>query len=995
LVGAVIGFSGGLALGGDTNLPVVSIRANVPVIDEEGGVPGEFQVERSDPDLSNDLRVYYRVAGTAGNAVDYQGLPGTVTLRAGESSVAIPLVPIEDAGIEPPETVEVRLCPRNEPFTLAILPDTQYYVVRGGAGRPEVFFAQTHWIATHRDAENIVFALHEGDVTDLNTEGEWLRGRAAMRVLDGVVPYAITPGNHDGLNQRLNLTERFNRHFPLTDYERLPTFGGVFEPGKLDNSYHFFSAGGVDWMLLVLEFGPRDVVLTWANEVVAAHPERRVIVLTHAHLYPDDTLQGAPEHLENPTALERQNNGTDVWEKLLRRHANIAFVFNGHADIIPTPYVPGQEDGVGRLVGVADPGNRIFQIVANYQYAPLGGGGFLRLVHFFPARDAFAVQTFSPYLGRSLTNDQNQFEYDRLGIFSSTNEDYQIDPAAAAATLTIVSHNVDSRPLIVEKLFAYGDPPEIELTFNRPAETLSAQNPAHYTLDGGLAFTEATLSADAHSVTLTGVGPVKVNTSYTLTVDGVQDLAVPPSVLLNSQHVFEYAPVLLAQDFNEGIFDGWTVVDEGDLATPSSWSVWEGAFVQFANTYGPAAGVASGRKGTFAYWNRPASLGWSNYVLSATLNAADDDGIGLLFRYQNRSNYCKVELDRQQGFRKLLKVVNGDETLLASEAAGYPMGTDLPLRVQADGNQIGVWLDAAPLFGGVVADGDLSTGTVALYAWGSAGLAFDDVYVTPIPYSTPLAVPRLPPSVKLTSPPDGAYLVAPAVVLLSAEIAGNSNNISEVKFYRNTQPLGMALRTPFTLVCSNIVPYDNAFTAQARDNTGVVGQSPPVHVYVTSTPLAPLITVQPSSQLAVAHAEVQLAVQASGTWPLTYQWFHGDAPIAGATDTLLTLRDLQTGDEGVYWVEVRNSTGVAVSAHATVRLGPPGGLGVILDLLPPDRQIEISVFGDPGGSVRLEKSVDLLGWLPLADTNNFAGTWKLRVGAGEASLTQFFRAARF
>jgi uncharacterized protein with PIN domain len=119
------------------------------------------------------------------------------------------------------------------------------------------------------------------------------------------------------------------------------------------------------------------------------------------------------------------------------------------------------------------------------------------------------------------------------------------------------------------------------------------------------------------------------------------------------------------------------------------------------------AGVASGAKGTFAYWNQPASLGWSNYVLSATLNAADDDGIGLLFRYQNRSDYYKVELDRQQGFCKLLKVVSGAEILLASEAAGYPMGPDLALRVQADGSQIGVWLDAAPLFGGVVADDDL------------------------------------------------------------------------------------------------------------------------------------------------------------------------------------------------------------------------------------------------------------------------------------------------
>jgi hypothetical protein len=991
LVIALLGFSGGQALGGDTNLPVVSISAVVPAIDEEGGASGEFRIERSGGDLTNDLRVYYRIAGSAGNGVDYQGLNGTVTLGAGDRTAAIRLIPIDDAEIEPSETVEVRLCPRNAPFALAILPDTQYYVVRGGAGTPEMFFEQTRWIATHRDAENIAFVLHEGDVTDLNTEGEWLRGRAAMRVLDGVVPYAISPGNHDGLAQRVNLTERFNRHFALTDYERLPTFGGVFEAGKLDNGYHFFSAGGVDWMVLVLEFGPRDVVLTWANEVVAAHPERRVIVLTHAHLYPDDTLQGAPEHQGNPTANGRQNNGTHVWEKLLRRHANIAFVFNGHSVILPNAGVPGQEDQVGRLVGVGDAGNRIFQIAADYQSRPLGGGGFMRIVRFFPDRDAFSVQTYSPYLEQHLTDEPNQFEYDRLGIFTPGNGQYQVDAANAVARMTLLSHDEPSTSLAAKKVFAYGKPPEIEVTFNRPVEAASAQNPAHYALDGGLAVTQATLSAEARVVTLAVVGPIKVNVSYTLSIDGVQDLAAVPEVLSDSRRSFGYTPVLLAQDFSVGALTGWTVVDDGVPSAPSSWSVWEGALFQFANTYSPVGGSLSGRKGTYVYWDKPSSLNWSGYVVSATLNAVDDDGIGLLVRYQNRSNYYKVELDRQQGFRKLLKVVNGTETLLASEDAGYSRGTNLTLRVEASRDQILVSLDGQPLFGGAVADNGLSRGTVALYAWASAGVMFDDVYVTPLPPLTTFDAP----SVRLVSPSDGEYLVAAAGLTLCAEIEGNPDNVREVKFYRNADLLGTVVGAPFTLVWTNLPAGEHALTAQARDNTGVVGLSPPVRVHVTPTPVAPFITVQPRARLTMPHTEIQLSVQAGGTWPLRYQWFRGDNPMLGATNTLLVLRDLQAGDEDAYWAEVRNGTGLAASDRVTVRLVPPGGLGVILDLLPPDGQIEVSVLGNSGGRVRLEKSANLREWSLVANTNDFAGTWRMRVGPDEASQTQFFRAARF
>ena len=61
----------------------------------------------------------------------------------------------------------------------------------------------------------------------------------------------------------------------------------------MDNCYHFFSAGGVDWLVFSLEFGPRNEVLAWANQVATNYPNRRVIVLTHTHIYSDNTLHGS------------------------------------------------------------------------------------------------------------------------------------------------------------------------------------------------------------------------------------------------------------------------------------------------------------------------------------------------------------------------------------------------------------------------------------------------------------------------------------------------------------------------------------------------------------------------------------------------------------------------------------------------------------------------------------------------------------------------------
>jgi hypothetical protein len=64
-------------------------------------------------------------------------------------------------------------------------------------------------------------------------------------------------------------------------------------------------------------------------------------------------------------------------------------------------------------------------------------------------------------------------------------------------------------------------------------------------------------------------------------------------------------------------------------------------------------------------------LSWSNYAVSVSFNNSDDNGAGLMFRYQNPSNYYKVELDSQQSFRKLFKMVDG--VLLLVDASEGPL----------------------------------------------------------------------------------------------------------------------------------------------------------------------------------------------------------------------------------------------------------------------------------------------------------------------------------
>ena len=304
-------------------------------------------------------------------------------------------------------TVTIRVRSDAE-FSIILLPDTQNY----STSRPEIFASQTRWIVDNRDDLNIAFVLHEGDFTNHNSIAEWSNADACMSILDGHVPYVLAVGNHDtGTAGTANVRDvsLFNQYFPVSRFESLPQFGGVYEPGHMENSYHYFTAGGIDWLVFALEFGPRNEVLDWANQVVTNHPHRRVIVVTHNYMYSDDTLVG-PGDSWNPhnyglcagaTGPEACNDGEEMWANFVKLHENMSFVFSGHT----------LNDGTGTLVSTGDHGNKVYQMLANYQFEANGGNGYLRVVTFCPDQQEITVQTYSPYLDRYRTEPDQQFEF--------------------------------------------------------------------------------------------------------------------------------------------------------------------------------------------------------------------------------------------------------------------------------------------------------------------------------------------------------------------------------------------------------------------------------------------------------------------------------------------------------------------------------------------------------------------------------------------------------
>lgn len=290
-------------------------------------------------------------------------------------------------------------------FTIAVLPDTQYY----SKTYPDIFMGQTKWLAENSAALKLLLVVHEGDVVDYDDQTQWQNADAAMSVFDKHnIPYCIALGNHDMVigEQGQRNTQSFNKYFGVERLRSKKWYGGSLE-GKSENSYYLFEPAGKKIMVLCLEFGPRDEVLDWANQLVEKHSDKKVIVVTHSYLNYDDTLVN-PTHKYNPHEYFKQtNDGRQMWEKFVSKHKNIFLVLSGHI----------VDDGLGKLTSYSIHNTKITQILANYQMLENGGNGRLRLMKFLPAEDKIIVETYSPYLGKYNTEPDNNFVIEDVGLF--------------------------------------------------------------------------------------------------------------------------------------------------------------------------------------------------------------------------------------------------------------------------------------------------------------------------------------------------------------------------------------------------------------------------------------------------------------------------------------------------------------------------------------------------------------------------------------------------
>lgn len=281
-------------------------------------------------------------------------------------------------------------------FVIPVLPDTQGEINY----QPAMFTSQMEWLTAKKDSLNIPIVLHVGDVVDFNNTVQYQRASEGFSILDKAkVPYAITLGNHDtnavgensgsaapgNANENLRTTSRFNSYFPASRFTHQKD---RFEKNKNDNATYTFKAGGLNWLVITLEFCPRQGAVNWANQVLNHYPNHNAIILTHFFLTPNGEISPTNAGYGDLTLQS-------VYDQLIKKHRNVLLVLSGHND-----NTAWRED-------IGEKGNHIYSILQDYQFED-NGGGLIRLLEIDPEAGTIAAKMFSPFLKKTL-EDNSRF----------------------------------------------------------------------------------------------------------------------------------------------------------------------------------------------------------------------------------------------------------------------------------------------------------------------------------------------------------------------------------------------------------------------------------------------------------------------------------------------------------------------------------------------------------------------------------------------------------
>ncbi|HEX3720236.1 MAG TPA: immunoglobulin domain-containing protein [Verrucomicrobiae bacterium] len=214
----------------------------------------------------------------------------------------------------------------------------------------------------------------------------------------------------------------------------------------------------------------------------------------------------------------------------------------------------------------------------------------------------------------------------------------------------------------------------------------------------------------------------------------------------------------------------------------------------------------------------------------------------------------------------------------------------------------------------------------------------------------------LPPAI-VNQPTNQAVPVASSATFSCAATGGNP-----LAYQWQFGGTNCPLETNSSITLSNVqISNAGAYACLVTNMVGVVTSS----VATLMVQTAPAINTQPLTHTVSCGGTASLTVAASGSPAPAYQWYFNGV-FVGETNSVLSIPDFQSANQGTYSVVVSNILGVAASTPAVLLLDGPcriNSFGLA------NGAFQLEFVGAMGSGCIIEASSDLINWTPLM-TNN-------------------------
>ena len=287
---------------------------------------------------------------------------------------------------------------KNVDYSFAVLGDIQTITFKDAHGDSNYLGALFDWIVNNREARKIEYVIGLGDTVETlrsNKKGaernpkEWQTAAVQLAKLnEAQIPNLIVLGNHDdeyGYHQYV-CTEAYQAQMDgfFYDSEKLAAYGN-----SMSNCYKKIEIGNHKYLMIGLDYHIGEGVVEWANALIEANPDYKVILSMHSYLssngsfYKDNIGFASPDfQVQESMAF----NAQELWNDLVSKHANMFMVLSGHA-AITHPML---------RVTTGKNGNKVYKVLVDPQaYEKSDPSGFVYMINIVNGGSAVEIEYLS------------------------------------------------------------------------------------------------------------------------------------------------------------------------------------------------------------------------------------------------------------------------------------------------------------------------------------------------------------------------------------------------------------------------------------------------------------------------------------------------------------------------------------------------------------------------------------------------------------------------